>query len=203
MKKLSNLFFISLLFILGITLIPSHKVDAAITVNVFAKPSTINKGGSSTITWSSSGATSCTYNGSSVALSSSTGFVVYPTSTTTYTIECTAPDPVVGNHISYQNLVSYGFYLPGHPNGIDYGLCLDLPAEKNESFDISYTLESPRDYPITGNVTAYISKGQTCSPYAFYETGPQDSSGMYYSSTNYCVTPSNSDITVDSSISCN
>ncbi|MFA6889093.1 MAG: hypothetical protein WC254_06375 [Candidatus Woesearchaeota archaeon] len=89
MKKISNLFFISVLFI-SVLFIYLFKVEAsAVTVSVTAKPTTINKGGSSTITWSSSGATSCTYNGSPVALSSSTGFEVTPDTTTTYTIRCT------------------------------------------------------------------------------------------------------------------
>lgn len=49
-----------------------------------ASPSTINKGQSSTLSWSSSGGTSATLNGSSVAVSGNQ--VVSPSQTTTYTL---------------------------------------------------------------------------------------------------------------------
>ncbi len=49
-----------------------------------ASPSTINKGQSSTLSWTSSGGTSATLNGGSVAVSGNQ--VVYPSQTTTYTL---------------------------------------------------------------------------------------------------------------------
>lgn len=60
------------------------------TVNFSASPSTISPGGSATLTWSSTGATSCTAGGGwsgSKAISGTQS--VSPTSTTVYTIDCT------------------------------------------------------------------------------------------------------------------
>jgi hypothetical protein len=53
------------------------------TASINANPITITSGGSSTLTWSSTGATSATLNGASVAVNGSQ--VVSPTGTTTYT----------------------------------------------------------------------------------------------------------------------
>ena len=59
-KKLSTLVFIFSFFVLGTILIPAHKANAAVTVNVLANPMTVNSGSGSTITWkSSAGVTSC------------------------------------------------------------------------------------------------------------------------------------------------
>lgn len=56
------------------------------TVSVSASPTTINAGQSSTITWSSSNASSCTYDGLSWPVSGSQS--VSPTATKTYTLSC-------------------------------------------------------------------------------------------------------------------
>lgn len=61
------------------------------TVTVTASPSTIAYGGTSIITWNSTGATSCvrTDTGATIATSSSTGFTVGPLySSTTFNITC-------------------------------------------------------------------------------------------------------------------
>jgi Domain of unknown function (DUF1929)/Glyoxal oxidase N-terminus/Kelch motif len=57
--------------------------SSAPTASITANPTTISLGGSSTLTWSSTNATSATLNGASVALNGSQ--VVSPTTTTTYT----------------------------------------------------------------------------------------------------------------------
>ncbi|HSW79219.1 MAG TPA: hypothetical protein VLG47_00395 [Candidatus Saccharimonadales bacterium] len=61
------------------------------SVNVSAAPPTITSGQSSTITWSSSGATSCSATApAGFSISGTSGSTsVSPTSTTTYTISCT------------------------------------------------------------------------------------------------------------------
>jgi hypothetical protein len=62
------------------------------TVNLSANPTTIASGGSSTLTWSSSNATSCSAtspSGWTASTTTSGSQAVSPTSTTTYTITCT------------------------------------------------------------------------------------------------------------------
>ena len=61
-------------------------VDAPVTDSINANPALIASGQSSTLTWNSANAVSCTLNGASVATSGSLS--VSPTSTTTYTLTC-------------------------------------------------------------------------------------------------------------------
>lgn len=61
------------------------------TVNMSANPTSITSGGSSTLTITSSGATSCTLNPGAVAITTNTTVTrsVNPTTTTQYTVSCT------------------------------------------------------------------------------------------------------------------
>ncbi len=60
------------------------------TVSLSASPTTINPGGSSTLTWSSTNATSCTASGAWSGTRATSGTQsVSPTSTSTYTLTCT------------------------------------------------------------------------------------------------------------------
>ena len=94
MKKL----LIGTLFVVGIFLNFSyvHKVDAALTVTVTANPTTVAYGGSSTISWlSTGGATEChnaitKVNLGGVFGSFTTGALY---ATKTFSVECSAPDP--------------------------------------------------------------------------------------------------------------
>ena len=59
------------------------------TATLTASPATINSGGSSTLTWSSTNATSCTASGGWSGTTATSGtHVVSPTATTTYTLSC-------------------------------------------------------------------------------------------------------------------
>lgn len=65
--------------------------DPAPTASLSASPTTIASGGSSTLTWSSSNATSCTGGGFSTGNATSGTRSVSPSSTSTYTLQCTGP----------------------------------------------------------------------------------------------------------------
>ena len=97
MNKIFNKFLIGVLFLLGIILIPAFKADATIPVTVYAdgqtSSKTINYGNYTRITWTSTGATSCTRSdtGATVATTDLTGFLaglLY--TTTTFIINCTS-----------------------------------------------------------------------------------------------------------------
>ncbi len=60
------------------------------TINISANPTSITSGSSSTLTWSSTNATSCTASGSWTGTKATSGTQsVSPTSTSTYTLTCT------------------------------------------------------------------------------------------------------------------
>ncbi len=62
-------------------------------VKLTASPTTITSGGSSTLTWSSTNATSCTASGGWTGTEATSGtLAVSPTSTTTYALSCTGTD---------------------------------------------------------------------------------------------------------------
>ena len=73
------------------------------TAGISASPASIPSGGSSTLTWTSTNATSATLNGASVAVNGSRS--VSPTSTTTYTFVATSSS---GAHASAQTTVTVG-----------------------------------------------------------------------------------------------
>ena len=60
------------------------------TATVSANPTTIDPGGSSMLTWSSTNASSCTASGTATGTEATSGTLsVSPTATTTYTLTCT------------------------------------------------------------------------------------------------------------------
>lgn len=89
-------------FLLGLALIPTDKVDAAITVTVRANGQSslaVPYGNNSVeISWTSSGATSCSESGGRGG-TNTTGFFVLTnmTATQTFTVTCTKPSTCVGN----------------------------------------------------------------------------------------------------------
>jgi len=97
-KKLSTLIFIFSLFVLGTILVPAHKTNAAVTVNVSAVPTSVKYLDGSKITWTSSaGVTSCSlYRSDTKATVYNLPYSgSYPTGaltkTTTFTVTCTIP----------------------------------------------------------------------------------------------------------------
>jgi hypothetical protein len=73
----------------GIHLEAASAVDPAPTVSLSANPTSISAGQSSTLSWSSTNATSCT-GGNFTASGTSGSAVVKPSATTTYSITCSA-----------------------------------------------------------------------------------------------------------------
>ncbi len=67
------------------------KNKSLVTVSINSNPGTITQGGSSTLTWSSTGATDCYASGGwSGGKPTSGSATVYPTQTTSYTINCSS-----------------------------------------------------------------------------------------------------------------
>jgi hypothetical protein len=104
MKKIFNKFLIGFLFVLGIILIPTFKVDAAITVTVYidgvAAPKTVAYHSNVEISWQSTGATSCS-EGKGRGGTGTTGdfWVKSIEATETITVTCSAPAYCSGTYI--------------------------------------------------------------------------------------------------------
>ena len=103
------------------------------TLNLTAVPSTITVGQSSTVSWTSSHATSCTIGGGAVSGTA----VVYPTTTTTYTVTCVGPGGQVTKSVTVTVLlptVCHGEYVTWTPTDVsnmDY--CTGFGPEYGEA----------------------------------------------------------------------
>lgn len=194
------------IFVIGISLIPNFKADAAVTVQVYATPSTITAGNSSTITWSSTGATSCirTDTGASVGVSSATGFTVSPTTTTTYTIHCVGkPDTPTGFTVSprlcgsgtidvWWNAVSgvNGYILMDNGSTVYTGTAT-LFTQSGLSYG-SYHSYTVMSYDAESTSTVSVAVGGTvagaCAPvYYYYDLTPCSGNPVY--PTHYQIGP--------------
>lgn len=101
MNKIFNKFLIGSLFLLGIILIPTYKVDAVITVTVFvddvAANKTVLRDSNVQISWESTGATSCSEAGGRGGTGTKGFFPVNNIQATeTFTVNCSAPDAPTG-----------------------------------------------------------------------------------------------------------
>jgi hypothetical protein len=100
MNKILNKFLIGLLFILGVIIVPTYKVEAAITVILTASPPTVVYGGSSTISWTSTGATSCSESGGRGGTGTTGSFYVSSlSSNTTFNVTCSKPAYCSGTYV--------------------------------------------------------------------------------------------------------
>jgi hypothetical protein len=70
------------------------------TVSISANPETIQIGGSSTITWSSTNAVSCTIEPGIGTVDKNGSIIVSPTATTTYTITATGPGGITTDNVT-------------------------------------------------------------------------------------------------------
>jgi hypothetical protein len=90
MNKIFNKLLIGVLFLLGIILTPTFKVEAGVvtvTANYSSSPITVKSGDLVTIRWQADWATSCENNfNSSTAINGSAD--IYPTLTKTFTVNC-------------------------------------------------------------------------------------------------------------------
>jgi len=198
MNKIFNKFLIGLLFVLGVVLIPAYKADATLIVTVLAngQPSlTVSKGTEVSITWRAPGATSCTNNfgGENITEGS---FTFNADVTRTFTVDCYAPD---ANSV-YQPGVYYAVYNPGAPNGVEYIVCLTLPATQDESFNMQWTLYNIYTGSRQGSGSVVVPKGSYCSSYGWEEFGTQTIQDNYTSVTHQCTYPDNPNITVSSGV---
>jgi len=97
MNKIFNKFLIGLLFVLGIMLVPTYKVDAVITVIVkaddVAANKTVLKDSTVKISWEATGATSCSEGKGRGGTGTYGAFTIDSIQETeTFTVNCYAPD---------------------------------------------------------------------------------------------------------------
>ncbi|MDD3662459.1 MAG: hypothetical protein PHT84_01180 [Candidatus Pacebacteria bacterium] len=123
------------------------------------------------------------------------------TSDTTFTITCTDDNRVTP-------YVSYNFYLPGHVNGIEYGVDLDYEAAKDEYFNIAWTIEGSGLPTLASQRQITVKTGETHADpwYEFIQAGTQTNSDSKYSVTEYCVEAmgsSSENVSVNPSFRCN
>lgn len=100
MKKIFNKFLIGFLFLLGIILIPTFKVDAAITLTVRVDGSpvdkTVDQNSDVEISWISTGAASCAETKGRGGTGTTGRFLVKGIQATeTFTVNCTRVDPSI------------------------------------------------------------------------------------------------------------
>lgn len=100
MKKIFNKFLIGFLFVLGIILIPTFKVDAAMTVIVkvdgVAANKTVDYNSNIQISWISTGAASCSEGKGRGGTGQTGSFSVNSIQATeTFTVNCTRVDPSI------------------------------------------------------------------------------------------------------------
>lgn len=127
-KKSFALFSFLFLFILGLTFISINKIEAAVVVTVTADNTNVAYGGSTTIHWTSTGATSCSESGGRGGnLTTGSFTVTNMTSTTTFTVNCTA---------SYYTVTIQKTGGPGYING---GEAIYGTTQPN----VGYSIHSP------------------------------------------------------------
>ncbi len=89
MKKIFNKSLFKILFVLGIVFISANICSAAISVVVSAYPTTVSYGGGSTISWTSTGASSCSEAGGRGGSDTTGSFYVSDLhATTTFNVTC-------------------------------------------------------------------------------------------------------------------
>jgi hypothetical protein len=159
------------------------------TVSLTANPTSITSGSSSTLSWNSTNATSCTASGAWSGSKATSGTQsVSPTSTSTYNLSCTG----TGGTANASATVTVGttsgppaitsISPTSGPIGTQVtinGSNLDKATivEFNQGGTVSYTINSPSKITATvpsGSQTGYISinQGQALSPTVFTVTAP-------------------------------
>lgn len=91
-QKLFLSFFFALLFFF-----PFGAVHAAVNTNISVSPSTVVSGSGVSVSWSSSGAASCTGSGFSTGGATSGSVIVYPSSSRSYSVTCTGTEGTSGS----------------------------------------------------------------------------------------------------------
>jgi len=150
MNKIINKFLIGLLFVLGIILIPTYKVDAAIIVVVkadgVAANKTVLKDSTVIISWEATGATSCSEGKGRGGTGTYGEFTIDSIQATeTFTVNCYAPDAPAGYcsgfyPISVMYDGSEGNWEKGTYYGASCGNCSDVGK-------IGYTIDSYDQVP--------------------------------------------------------
>jgi len=183
MNKIFNKFLIGLIFLLGVILVPTFKVNAAITVKVWADgqtSKTVNYNDRVIISWEATGATSCDSGGHGTGI---TGDFETDrlTATTTFTVTCSAPDPLYYKlkRCTDNMIFETGPFPPG-----TYSVGGELLVGSVEYSTYNYTVEgsSTSHYPEASNNIATTKSGLYSCPYV-----PPD--GGEGGATGYCAYP--------------
>ena len=137
--------------------------DVTVTVNAAApvidsfsaNPTTIDAGGSSTLSWNTTNATSCTINGSSVAVDGS--MTVSPTATTTYTLTATGD----GGSVSQDVTVTVNAVTPAP--SIDSFSASPTTIDEGNSATLSWNTTNATSCTIDGSSVA-VDGSMSVSP---------------------------------------
>jgi len=166
-----------------VTITASGTTPAPTIDSFSASPSTITNGGSSTLSWTTTNATSCTINGSSVAVDGST--TVSPTTTTTYTLTATGS----GGSVSQNVTVTVNAAAPT----IDSFGASPSTITSGGSSTLSWTTTNATSCTINGSSVA-VDGSMTVSPtttttYTLTATGSGGSVSQNVTVTVNAVTP--------------
>ena len=158
------------------------------TASISASPSTITSGNSSTLTWSSTNATSCTASGAWSGSKATSAQSVSPTSTATYNLSCTGTNGTANNSATVTVNTGGGGGAPTFtsftPASGPIGTVVTITGtnlnnvtivEFNQGGTVSFTVDLATQIHATvpsGSVTGYISlnQGQAVSSQPFTVT---------------------------------
>ena len=129
-----------------VSITSSGSVPAPTIDSFGASPSTIDEGQSATLSWTTTNATSCTINGSAVAVDGST--TVSPTSTTTYTLTATG----AGGSVSQNVTVTVNEVTP--PPTIDSFSASPATIDEGQSATLSWATTNATSCTINGSAVA-------------------------------------------------
>ena len=199
MNKIFNKFLIGVLFLLGVILVPTFKVEAGVvtvTANGSSSPITVSKGNNIHIVWKALWATTCSNNFNSSTLVDDNADIT-ATESKTFTVNCTGPSYYVYGGPYVNDRQGDSEFLVNVCTGTDSTPYLG----GTDSFDIRWN-QYLNGYTTTEATYLSIPQGSTCG-----EVGM----GLYPLGTdlsfwNICmIPPSNlpSSITLDPSLICN
>src|SRR3989344_1673677 len=138
---------------------------AAPTVSLSASPTSITSGGSSTLTWSSTDATSCTASGGWTGTQVTSGTQsVSPTTNTTYTLACTGTGGTATQSATVTVTATPDTTPPTVPTG------LSATAVSSSRINLSWTASTDPivSGQVTSGVTGYLVErcsGSTCTTF--------------------------------------
>jgi hypothetical protein len=166
MQKIFNKSFLKILFTLVFMFIGANICSAAITVTVTASPSTVTYGAGSQISWTSSGATSCSESGGRGGSGTTGSFYVSNLyASTTFNVTCVGLSSPTNYYFKLAHCTSSNVFQTGpFPSGT-YGTGEVLAgALDNGAYDYRVVDSSPTPFPGLTNIMTSRTGGYMCRP---------------------------------------